>query len=214
MYRHLAPPQLSACSTRAHDLSSSSEAFTQNEYPTSASKPRTRWTTTALVVFALLFAVTFASAALVAAIPPFKVHARETLLAIGLDVRPHHASLHALLVTRVFTNAVIALTPTEWALLGVGRSARWRPAVDGILAATLASDAILVGSAIGSFGLPLVPYLPHLPLEWGALACGIVPWSIARRRPLDRAAVLAPLAAVAVLLLLAGCVETWLTPHT
>lgn len=214
MHRHLTSPRLSSWSTKAHDRFRSLQAFTHDEYSTSVNVARTRWTTTAFVVFALLFAVTFASAALVAAIPPLKVHARETLLAIGLDVRPHHASLQALLVTRVFTNAVIALTPTEWALLGVGRSARWRPAVDGILAATLASDAILVGSAIGSFGLPLVPYLPHLPLEWGALACGIVPWSIARRRPLDRAAVLAPLAAVAVLLLLAGCVETWLTPHT
>jgi hypothetical protein len=38
MHRHLASPRLSASSTKARDLFSSSEAFTQNEYPTSASK--------------------------------------------------------------------------------------------------------------------------------------------------------------------------------
>jgi hypothetical protein len=171
------------------------------------------WPKTAGVVFALLFAVTFGTAILVAAVPPLNDYARETLQALGLDLRPHRASVHALLVTRVLTNALIALTPTEWALIGAGRSRQWRPAADATLTAMFATDAVLVGSALGAYGLQLVPFIPHLPFEWAALACAVVPWLVARRGPLDRQ-VLAPLGATAVLLLVAGCAETWLTPHT
>lgn len=211
MHRHLPPPRLSAWSTNADDLFSSSEAFEQHEYPTSASSRQLR---AALAVYAALWATTAMAAAAVAVAPGLAAQARGTLRGFGLDLHPHAATLHVLLVTRLARNMAIAAAPSEWAAIGAAQNRRWRHVVDAVLTATLLTDAGLVGVALGAYGARLLAWLPHLPLEWAALAVGVLPWLAARRGQRRRVDLLAPLAACFVLLLAAACIETWLTPHT
>lgn len=80
-----------------------------------------------------------------------------------------------------------------------------------ILALVLANTAP-VGLALGRFGSQLLPYLPHLPLEWAALAASSAAWLAARRGNPPR--VLAAYG-IAVLILAspAAVCEVTLTPH-
>lgn len=189
MHRQLAPAQLASCSTEL--------------------KLRA-----ALAIYAALWTTTALAAAAVALTPGLARDARASLHGLGLDLRPHAATLHALLLTRLARNMAIAAAPTEWAAIGAGRCPRCRRVIDAILTATLLTDAAFVGVALGAFGVRLVAWLPHLPLEWAALAVGVLPWLAARRGQQRRVDLLAPLAVCFVLLLAAACVETWLTPHT
>lgn len=168
----------------------------------------------ALAVYAALWATTALTAGVVALTPDLAAHARVALRGLGLDLRPHPATLYALLVTRLVRNLSIAALPSECAAIGAGGSRRWRRVVDATVAATLLSNAALVGVVLGAYGVRLLPFLPHLPLEWAALACGVLPWLAARRGQWRRADVLVPLATSFVLLAVSACVETWLTPHT
>lgn len=168
----------------------------------------------ALAVYAALWATTALAAVVVALAPGVAAHARATLRGLGLDLHPHAATLHALLLTRLARNMAIAAAPSEWAAIGAARSRWWRRVADAVLTGTLATDAALVGVALGAYGARLLAWLPHLPLEWAALAVGVLPWLAARRGQRRRVDLLAPLAACFVLLLAAACVETWLTPHT
>jgi hypothetical protein len=84
---------------------------------------------------------------------------------------------------------------------------------DAAIAAILTVNCVTVGIQLGRWQGRLLPYLPHVPFEFSALACSTCAWLIARddtkrRRDLT---VLA-LAAVA-LLTGAACLETWATPH-
>jgi len=76
----------------------------------------------------------------------------------------------------------------------------------------LAPNAILVGLAIGSYGARLVPYLPHLPLEWAAFSWGVATWWIACLRKLTARQLIALFLVNCPLLLAAALVEVYATP--
>lgn len=88
-----------------------------------------------------------------------------------------------------------------------------RPFGDAIVAAMMLASAVTVGLAIGAHGRDLWPYLPHLPLEWAALAVAGAGWVAHRgRRATWRS--LGPYAAAALLLATAAAVvETVAIPH-
>ncbi len=76
--------------------------------------------------------------------------------------------------------------------------------------AILAGNVVVVGAAVGSYGLSVLPWLPHVPIEWLALACSAMSAVATRGSPaLDRAC--AGVAAV-VLLTAAAAIESYLTP--
>jgi hypothetical protein len=116
------------------------------------------------------------------------------------------------------TNLRVAVIPLILIALRfqVGRVSRLLG--DVLLAAVLAGNAIRVGLALGRWQDRLLPYLPHLPLEYLAIAAAGAAWLDARRHPVNgrteqlRAAAGYALTAV-VLLALAACVEVLLTPH-
>jgi hypothetical protein len=84
---------------------------------------------------------------------------------------------------------------------------------DVAIAAILAVNCVTVGVALGRWQGRLLPYLPHLPLEFSALACSTCAWLIARDDTRRRREV-AVLALVTIALLIgAACLETWATPH-
>jgi Stage II sporulation protein M len=89
---------------------------------------------------------------------------------------------------------------------------------DLVIAAILAANALHVGLAIGRWQTRLLPYLPHLPLEYTAAALATRAWLSARRRgahgqPGDARATILSAAGAVVLLLAAAVVEVLLTPH-
>jgi hypothetical protein len=118
--------------------------------------------------------------------------------------------------------AVLSLTAHNlpicgWPLLigslRVGDRPSWRALLDVTLAACALANILPVACALGAYGGALLPYMPQLPLEWGALAVGYGSWLLERRRALSRARRLQLLGVLAALALAAGVLETYAVPH-
>jgi hypothetical protein len=139
------------------------------------------------------------------------------LLAPGLAGGTHpHPTLTGSLsnaLSILANNACVLAVPIVLAVLGLPSARFGRIFGDIIVAALAAYSAVTVGIALGHWRGRLVPYVPHLPLEWGALSISVAAWMLVRDgRPHGRQ--LLPLACSAALLLgAAAAVETWATPH-
>jgi hypothetical protein len=94
------------------------------------------------------------------------------------------------------------------------RERRLTPALNAVVAVVLGANVVLVGLALGAYGLPLLPWLAHVPLEWAALAVGLAAYARARDHSPCLPAVAKLGAAGAGLLALAASVEVWATPLT
>ena len=102
-------------------------------------------------------------------------------------------------------NAPVALWPL--ALIAFG----W-PRLRGARAGQLLAHGLMVGNALGQHPA-LWRYLPHLPLEWLALATPAGAWLATRRdTPASRQRLGHSLAAAVAVLALAAIVETYLVP--
>jgi hypothetical protein len=116
------------------------------------------------------------------------------------------------------TNLRVAVLPFTLIALRFHMGRVTRPLGDVVLAAVFAGNAVRVGLALGRWQDRLLPYLPHLPLEYLAIAAAAAAWLDARRHPVNghteqlRAAAGYALAAV-VVLALSACVEVLLTPR-
>ena len=113
-------------------------------------------------------------------------------------------------------NALVALWPLALIALGWPGLAGARRVADALVAAQLLAHGLLVGSALGQHP-QLWRYLPHLPLEWLAIAIPAAAWLTARRaRPARPGWPPAGVVAIATgaLAALAGAaaIETYLTP--
>ena len=110
-------------------------------------------------------------------------------------------------------NAAVALWPI--ALLGLGwhRISFGRRLGDTLVRAQLLGNGLVAGDALGQQP-ELWRYLPHLPLEWLALAIPVAAWVSARREDIsyERHVLLAVAVACLALLTLAAVVETYLVP--
>jgi len=116
------------------------------------------------------------------------------------------------------TNVRVLATP--FLLIGFAFATGRRAVVIGdvIVAGILLANTLHVGLALGRWQGRLVPYLPHLPLEYLAAAVASAAWLNARRhpeqRPLRALRTSAGYAAAAVTLLaVAAAVEVLLSPH-
>jgi hypothetical protein len=152
-----------------------------------------------------------------------------TLLGAGLalvGVRVLSAGVpHDALAARTSTalgllahNTPVALWPLGLSALGWHALAVTRTAGDVLISGQLVAHGLIVGSALGQH--PAVwRYLPHLPLEWLALALPAGAWLTARARPGGPTAarfVGLALIAASCLAALAGAalMETYLVPVT
>lgn len=93
-----------------------------------------------------------------------------------------------------------------------------RAAGDVIVGAILAGNALHIGLAIGRWQARLIPYLPHLPLEYAAAVLATSAWLSARQRatrqqPQDTWATCLYAAGTTAALIAAALVEVLLTPH-
>jgi hypothetical protein len=110
-------------------------------------------------------------------------------------------------------NARVLVAPFLLGLLGLPISRVGRGIGDGLVAVVIAVNAIPVGLELGRWRSQLLPYVPQLPFEWGALVVAARAWLAIRHDQATRQH-LAVLAAVTVTLLLAAAsLETWATPH-
>jgi Stage II sporulation protein M len=139
------------------------------------------------------------------------------LLAPGLasSARPHPTLTGSVsdALSILTNNARVLAVPFALALLQLPAARIGRTVGDVIIGALTAYSAATVGIALGRWRVRLVPYLPHLPLEWAALSISVAAWGLVRDgRPHGRE-LLTLACSAAVLLCAAAAVETWATPH-
>ena len=99
-------------------------------------------------------------------------------------------------------------------LLAAAARARGGPAtlLDVVVTLTALGNAGMVGAAIGAYGLPALPWLVHLPLEWAALGVVLSAYGCGRHRLLTLRALGTAAVAATLLLLAAAATEAWATP--
>jgi len=159
--------------------------------------------------YAALWALTAAPAALIAVVPGAAHTARAHLNFAFAPTDGTPAEALDILLTN--GRVLAAITLAAWA---ASRSGALRPMLDASVALTAAVNVALVGVAIGAYGPRALAWLPHLPLEWAALACALAAYSRHRRQAQQLQTLAAPFAAWAVLLVLAAVVESYITAHT
>jgi hypothetical protein len=118
---------------------------------------------------------------------------------------------HALALTA--HNFPICAWPLLLGVLGADRSRAGRALTDAVLVVALIANTALAGAALGAYGSRLLPYLPQLPAEWAALALGASAWLVQRQRSIALGEAVALVGAIAVLLLCAAVLETFVVPH-
>jgi hypothetical protein len=138
---------------------------------------------------------------------------------LGPDRRPH-ATLHGTPAEALSILVGNARTLALPLLLSAGR---WhthpstRLIGDLLVVVLVSANAVSVGLALGRYPTALPAYLPHLPLEDGALAIAAGAW-LARRLPTPdrrpRPGLLACASLTLALAALAALVETYAVPHT
>jgi hypothetical protein len=122
---------------------------------------------------------------------------------------PHLEEIIALTVH----NVPIAAWPVLLGLTGADRHRLSRRLADwGVLACVVVNCAP-VGAAFAAYGTALIAYLPHLPLEWAALALGASSWLVQRVRPLSTRERLLWIAMTTGMLLGSAALESIAVPH-
>ena len=116
------------------------------------------------------------------------------------------------------TNLRVAAVPFILIAFRFPSASSTRTAGDLVLTGILFANAVRIGLAIGRWQTQLVPYLPHLPLEYLAISVAAGAWLSARdrgvhgqRQPLRPTVAYAGV--VVVLVVVAASVEVLLTPH-
>jgi hypothetical protein len=123
---------------------------------------------------------------------------------------PGSASMAALIAAN---NVRAAAVPLFFAVLKIG-TRRWLVIVgDVVVGASLAVNVAIGGLALGAYGLGLLRYLPHWPLEWGGLALALAGWRRARRGQRDPCELALLAIGAAILLCLAALLETYAVPQ-
>jgi hypothetical protein len=108
-------------------------------------------------------------------------------------------------------NALVSLWPLALVAIGWPALIGVRLVGDALIAAQLLGHGLVVGSTLGERP-ELWRFLPHLPVEWLAIALPAAAWITARRRPVRRGSLLGVLVLTCAALVGAAAIETYLTP--
>jgi uncharacterized membrane protein SpoIIM required for sporulation len=166
-----------------------------------------------LLAYAATWVLTLASAALLAINPPGLDGPVRRVLGATLDPKgnPPPSAGHVLVL--LAHNLPLASWPLLLGVVGVHHRHFTRQAADRLVAAVVTINVLTVGAGLGVYGLPLLPYIPQVPLEWAALALGASAWLMQRRNPLTGRQGAALFAVIAGVLLCAAVLETVAVPH-
>jgi hypothetical protein len=115
----------------------------------------------------------------------------------------------------VIQNARVLALPFGLVAFGIHHGRFSRHLGDGAVVGVLGVNAVKVGLALGRWQGRLLPYLPHLPLEWAAAGVAAGAWLYARTHDDQRrrAGVLIQVAITFAALAAAAAAEVLLTPH-
>jgi hypothetical protein len=166
-----------------------------------------------LFAYAATWVLTLVSAALLAINPAGLDGPVRYVLGATLDPQrnPPPSIGHVLLL--LAHNLPLASWPLLLGVVGAHRRHLARQAADMLVAAVFTVNILTVGAGLGVYGLPLLPYIPQVPLEWAALALGASAWLMQRRDPLTGRQGAALFALIAGVLLCAAVLETVAVPH-
>jgi hypothetical protein len=166
-----------------------------------------------LGAYTAVWVATFGFAALVAVAGPRLAHPVRQLL--GLSLTPDRNAppdLGHVLVLAAH-NVPIVAWPLLLGVMGADRHRVGRRLADIVVLACILVNVVPVGVALGAYGVPLLPYVPQLPLEWAGLALGASAWLVQRRRALTLRDGLVWFALIVGVLLCAAALETVAVPH-
>lgn len=116
-------------------------------------------------------------------------------------------------VATALHNARVFCPPFLIAAVRMRPRHRLRFALDLALGVDLTFQTCLVGSAVGAEGERILPFLPHLPIEWLSLTIAVAVWLAARRGPVARDELVRSAGIAAATLVAAGVLEVYATPH-
>lgn len=165
-----------------------------------------------LTAYAAIWTFTLTASVLVYASPGGPALARQ-LLALKLTAAHNPPPNAGLVLSIAINNTLHAIWPFTLGPLGARRNRLTRTLADGAVLANLLVAGVLVGGALSGYGLRMLPYLPHVPLEWAGIAVGASGWLVERERPMRPSALAGALASLAGLLLCAALLEAALAPH-
>jgi len=166
-----------------------------------------------LHAYAAVWIATLAPAATVALVgQPLVLPARH-LLALALSARRNPPPQVGHVIELAAHNIPIASWPLLLGVLGAHRNRLATHVADGVLLACIIVNTLPVGVALGAYGGAVLPYLPHLPMEWGGLALGASAWLARRRQALTVSEGIGMFALIACVLLCAAALETVAVPH-
>lgn len=165
-----------------------------------------------ITAYATIWVFTLAAGALVYVLPGGPGLARQ-LLALKLTAAHNPPPTMGLVLSIATNNTLHAIWPLTLGPLGARRNRLTRTLADGAVLANLLVPGLLVGGALGGYGLRVLPYLPHVPIEWAGIASGTSGWLIEREQPMRTATRTGALLSSAGLLLCAALVEVLFTPH-
>ena len=152
---------------------------------------------------------------LTAALVPGAAWLVHALLGLPLHVRIHPApppTIHGTVL--VFAMNIRATCwPLIPAALGASRFAPLRWLIHVVVAFSVVSNLLPVGTALGVYGPRLVPYLPQLPFELYAVSGGATCWWACCDRSLGWAQLVWIGCSIAAALAVAAPLESWGTPH-
>lgn len=166
-----------------------------------------------LYAYVAVWAGTLGGAVLVDVAGGHGVSLARRALGLQLEGSRHPPPALGQIVALAAHNITIAAWPLLLGVLGAERDSRTRHAADWVIAACLLANAAPVGAALAAYGLPLIPYLPQLPLEWAGIALGAGSWLTQRRRAISASERIVWLALISGVLLCAAVLEAAGTPH-
>ena len=143
----------------------------------------TRWAW--VRVYALLWAFTLGSCVLVLVVPGGPALARR-VLPLTLTAAHNPPPSLAGVLSIAANNTLRSVWPLTLGLLDAQRRRVTRLLADGVVLGNLVVSGLLVGGAVGGYGVRVLVFLPHLPLEWGGIAVGAAGWVVERKRQLCR----------------------------
>jgi hypothetical protein len=160
-----------------------------------------------------VWATTLASTAVVALVGrPLATPVRHLLgLTLSAERNPPPELGHVLALAA--HNIPIASWPLLLSLLGAHHYRLSMRIADGLLLACILANTLLVGAALGAYGIAVLPYVPQLPLEWSGLALGASGWLAGRRTAVTARESFSVFVLIAWVLLCAATVETVAVPH-
>jgi len=136
-----------------------------------------------------------------------------SLIGEQLQLQPHSTpTIHDALMTWLH-NVRVGGWPLLLAALGLHRHRWQRRLGDVLLATSLIANGTLVGAAIAAGHERILPYLPHLPFEWAALALSATGWYQTSRGRLTHHQLVRLVVACLTTLLAAAIMETYCVPH-